>query len=1814
MIFQGAGIWYTELYFSTDLQFSGGIYARCSNVVISDFFLHTLNNDRWNYNEPFPQGSIGEYKTYKGFMGTYGSNSTISNVWVEHFECGAWIAGYDAPLPVDITDHLTMTGMRIRNNYADGVNFCQGTNNSVVEHSSIRNEGDDGLAVWPNNAVGVNVPGSNNIFRYNTIENQWRAGGTALFGASGHQIHHSIYKDGTSSSAIRLTTDFSGYKFDINTGIKIYENTIIRFGTSQDLWNGERGALEFNATGGSISNITCENIDIKESQRHAVQIGSGGGYNNVVFNNINVDKTGLDAFTTSMFTIPLSGCAVMAYASSGKVTFNNLAYSNVENNPAVYNANTGFTVELKTTGVIAVTGVSLPSGPINMVVGQSIDFAPAITPDNATNKAVTWASTNSAVAYVDPNTQKLIALTTGSTVITVKTTDGNKTATVTVNVNAAVNITANDDQADESGNTGQFTIAISNTTSDISVKYSISGSAASTDYTSNPALSGTIVLTAAAPSKTITITPINDTDFEGSENLTLTLQAGTGYNLGGNTTASITIVDNDNPPCAAPNIALTGTAPVIDQTIDGVWNDFSAVALNKVTIGSKPADFTGSYKATFDNNNLYLLVQTTDNSKNNDSGTEWWNDDVINIFIDGNNSKGTAYDGLNDFQLGFRYNDNTIHLGGNSVQKTTGIVFNIYATATGYNLEVAIPWTTIGVTPVVGKQIGIDVEIDDDDAGGTRDAQMAAFSSTEMAWSNPSLFGSVYLTSCAVNCPVTAITVNPTTLSLVKGATSLLTSTVTTSGTGCNNTVTWSSSNTAVATVTSGGVVTAFSAGSATITATANADATKKATCAVTVTCPAITSVTLNQTTANFDAPGGTVQLSATVAPSTACNLSVNWTTSNAAVATVDATGKVTTLTSGNATITATSASDASKSASCAVSVTPCAAVTGVTLSASTLTITKGGSSSLAASIAPSNACNKAVTWTSSNTAIATVDANGSVVGVAVGSATITVKTTDGAKTATCVVTVNEMTRGCNLPYTRYESEAATKGGAAIVMGPAYDTKKIESEASDRKYVSLPSSGSYVQWTVTGSAQKGFNLRYTVPDGTTGTLGLYVNGTKVKDISLSSYWAYQYFNISPSTDGVPANTSNGSTWEARMVFDELHFILPTALNAGDVIKLQKDNSDGNAYGIDFIELEAIPAQIAKPANYLSITDYGAIADDDIDDAAAIRKCLDLCTPTSGYLGVYIPAGKFINSNGGGSSGNLYIANTNITVQGAGMWYTQIWFPQTTTGSAGLLMNANGVHLQDFSLNGMTNGRIAGNKAINGSLGSGSTIKNVWAEHFETGFWITSMQGSGWNVTDGLVISNCRIRNTYADGVNLAKGTSNTTVDNCSFRNCIDDAMATWSVNYLESVPPTACHGNIFKNNTVENTLRAGGLGFFGGYGHSASNLLIKDGLGAGIRANTQFPAYPFGTSSAQAINIQDVTIIGCGTTKNLWTYRDGAIDLELPTPTQGNGYSLQYINFTNIDVLSSQHDAIFVHSYMPSENAFVLDNITFTNVNIDGTGVAKTENNGPQYFGTTGEKGGYGIYAANYSSANKFDGWVSFTGTFKNIATKDTGYFKSQPNFEIRLSSNPVTGVTVAPTSLSLAIGTTSQLTETVAPSNASNKSVTWTSSNTAVATVSTSGVVTAVAAGTATITVKTVDGNFTAISTITVTCPAITGVTLNQTTASLNGAGATVQLSASIAPASACNTSVTWSTSNAAIATVSTSGVVTAVAAGSATITATSNGDNTKKSNVRSNCKYLPYSHYQCYHGSYKCIDCERFNKPIIGYSGSKQCLQHFC
>jgi len=242
---------------------------------------------------------------------------------------------------------------------------------------------------------------------------------------------------------------------------------------------------------------------------------------------------------------------------------------------------------------------------------------------------------------------------------------------------------------------------------------------------------------------------LNDTIFTGTKVLTMILSSGSGYRIGGDTSATITILDDNAPPCVSPVIAkVVGTAPVIDQTIDAVWAIAPVRSISNVTLGSLPAGYSGQWRALYDSANLYVLVQVNDATLINNGGTSWWNSDAVELFIDANNTKTSTYNGINDFQLGFRWNDNVVNVGANSATNTTGIRFSMYATGAGYTLEAALPWSTLGTTAAIGKAIGFDVALDNSDNSGGRGGQLASFATTTTAWSDPAVFGTVYLTTC----------------------------------------------------------------------------------------------------------------------------------------------------------------------------------------------------------------------------------------------------------------------------------------------------------------------------------------------------------------------------------------------------------------------------------------------------------------------------------------------------------------------------------------------------------------------------------------------------------------------------------------------------------------------------------------------------------------------------------------------------------------------------------------------------------------------------------------------------------------------------------------------------------------------------------------------------------------------------------------------------------------------------------------------------------------------------------------------------------
>ncbi len=176
------------------------------------------------------------------------------------------------------------------------------------------------------------------------------------------------------------------------------------------------------------------------------------------------------------------------------------------------------------------------------------------------------------------------------------------------------------------------------------------------------------------------------------------------------------------------------------------------------------------------------------------------------------------------------------------------------------------------------------------------------------------------------------------------------------------------------------------------------------------------------------------------------------------------------------------------------------------------------------------------------------------------------------------------------------------------------------------------------------------------------------------------------------------------------------------------------------------------------------------------------------------------------------------------------------------------------------------------------------------------------------------------------------------------------------------------------------------------------------------------------------------------------------------------------------------------------------------------------------------------------------------------VETEDGGYTATCNVTVIDSSIVSVTGVKLSATVAELTIGNSKQLTAAISPTNATNKGVTWSSSNTNVASVSSSGIVVAKGEGTATITVKTDDGGYTAACTIRVSKPspsvvAVTGVKLSAIGIELP-VGGSKRLSATITPSNATNKGVTWSSDNTSVAAVNSSGLITAKGEGTATVT----------------------------------------------------------
>jgi len=373
----------------------------------------------------------------------------------------------------------------------------------------------------------------------------------------------------------------------------------------------------------------------------------------------------------------------------------------------------------------------------------------------------------------------------------------------------------------------------------------------------------------------------------------------------------------------------------------------------------------------------------------------------------------------------------------------------------------------------------------------------------------------------------------------------------------------------------------------------------------------------------------------------------------------------------------------------------------------------------------------------------------------------------------------------------------------------------------------------------------------------------------VQKLILSSRNSWLY----GTTDDTESLSNTPQANAARRLFDESHALLSASYPPGTKFRLQRDTGDtADFYIIDFVDLEQVAPELTKPAECTSITAYGAIPNDGLDDTAAIQRAVT--DDENGVIScVWIPAGqwrqeqKILSPDPNRTQYNQKGVR-NAVIKGAGMWYTTLYTntePQNVVGNINHPHEGNvgfdiddNVQLSDLAIFGMTTNRANRGHGLNGRFGKNTKISNLWIEHVNVGAWVGrdySDTPAYWNPGDGLQFSGMRIRDTYADGINFSNGTRNSTVFNSSFRTTGDDSLAVWANQYVKDQSVDIGHDNHFTNNTIQLPWRANGAAIYGGYGNTIENNLIYDTMNyPGIMLATDHSPLPFSGTTTVANN------------------------------------------------------------------------------------------------------------------------------------------------------------------------------------------------------------------------------------------------------------------------------------------------------------------------------------------------------------------------
>ncbi|HET9623669.1 MAG TPA: choice-of-anchor D domain-containing protein [Kofleriaceae bacterium] len=594
---------------------------------------------------------------------------------------------------------------------------------------------------------------------------------------------------------------------------------------------------------------------------------------------------------------------------------------------------------------------------------------------------------------------------------------------------------------------------------------------------------------------------------------------------------------------------------------------------------------------------------------------------------------------------------------------------------------------------------------------------------------------------------------------------------------------------------------------------------------------------------------------------------------------------------------------------------------------------------------------------------------------------------------------------GATLPYVEQEAEVAATNGT-ILSSRVWRT--LAYEASGRKAVQLAGPGKFVEFTLTAPANA-MDLRYSIPDAATGggvqgsatgynaTISLYVNGSKVGTLPLTSLYTWRYGSY---------QFTNTPTNNPFHFYDDYRTWLGANLPAGTKIKLQVDAGDTAPwYVIDLADFEQVANPIAQPAGSASVVSFGADPTGVADSAPAF----DAAIAANHGKTVWIPPGTYNITR--------HIIVDNITLAGAGPWYSVLHglgvgvYGNYTSFNGGPGASSN-VTLKDFAIFGETTSRVDSDQVngIGGAL-SNSTVSDVWIEHTKVGAWLDGPM-------DRLTITGCRFKNLFADGINFHRGVTNSTVSNTIIRNAGDDGLAMWSET-------TADANNTFSFNTVQTTHFANGIAIYGGASNNVTDNVVSDTMrqGGGIHYANRFSAVPMSGTNLIARNV--INRGGC--LDENWAFGVGALWFD-----GRDGPMTATINVNDNVINDSMQEAVhFIDSQVTG--------VTFNNLQINGTGSFAMQ------FQATGAATFNNVTATGVALAGQYDclgtgfavnqgagntGWNStpFCGAFPTPPADPGNPNPNAPAANARITVTPIkagpyTGAALAASPTSLAFG-----------------------------------------------------------------------------------------------------------------------------------------------------------------------------------------------